>query len=420
MVTMDIFDFERETLHNGLEIFYQKSKLNETHVRVFFKAGGARFDPYGKEGCAHLLEHLLGKRTRHFSDQIARDDFILEHCLDWGIFTDWEIIWLKGTAFQKEVDNLFFFIQEILFNSKIKEDLLEKEKMVVISEMDETQKIENWIKVEMETRKALFGNHPFGRIISPAGTIQTINSVTIKDVINHQRKFFVTSNLVIVTHTNLKLKTLKDKVERFIVLPQGKIKYPKPLENFPKPSRNFLIYSQSKIMNAKKSPEMGESVDVYAVVPALYASTATWHIILSCIKEMLLRKLRYEMSLIYYPYTSQIRWRDLSLLTITIENIPTGKGEKVTKIIQETISEFHRSEKIFDLLKRKTLLGLKNYQALPSKIVDKVMIDIAIHDKPKTLLNDIREVKDLTFRQAAMLVTQWLNEERTLIRILEP
>jgi predicted Zn-dependent peptidase len=416
----DPFDFEREILENGTEIFYQKGERDETEIRVLLKAGGARYDPIGKEGCAHMLEHLIAKKTHYFPDELAMSDFLLEHDLKWDAWTNRESIAIEGNSSSVETNSLFFLLEEFLKRSQLDEELLEKEKEIVISEMKPYQKIKNWVEVELETKRVLYGNHPFSRIVRPSGTLWTVNSLNVDDLVSHRKKFFVAPNLVILIISSLSLEKLKMEIQEHLTLPEGKVEYPKPPKDFPRPAKNLLSYSISEIMGTKeKHWEMGESVEFYTVLPTPEVSWK-WEIVSLVLGEILRRKLRYCMSAIYSLSISATPGRDITELKIEIANISSNKTQNVIDTVKETILHFGEEKRFFEFLKRNKLRRLRNYQSLPWKIADEAIDDIILYDRPITVREEIEEIEKFDFEQAIDWVNRWLNEDRILIRIFTP
>jgi predicted Zn-dependent peptidase len=123
--------------------------------------------------------------------------------------------------------------------------------------------------------------------------------------------------------------------------------------------------------------------------------------------------------MVYDVSVSEFEWRDVTELVIRIRNVPTGKGQEVGSIVQETISQF-REENLFELLKKNTLRRLKNYQDLPSEIADRVTADVAIYDRPITLREKIEETESLDFKKAREWINQWLSKDRILTIVFTP
>jgi len=413
----DPFKFEFERVDNGMEIFYQQGRF-ETEIRLVFKAGGARYDPVGKEGCAHMLEHLIGKKTSNFSEEKAMNAFILEHDLRMTAWTDLESIVIGGNSIKSEWRALFFLLEEILKRSKLNEELLEKEKEIVISEMHPYYKMKEWIDVELETKRILYGNHPFSRIIRPSGTPSSIRSLSVEDLTDHRNRFFVASNLSVVIITNFGLEKVKEEVQKHFSLLEGKVEYPRPPKNFPKPSKNLIEYSVSEILKIEKRPEIGETVEFFWVVPTSVLRGI--EPILFTLRENLMRSLRYEKSLVYNVDVSVREGRDISEIELEIPGVRLNGSQEVVKIVREEILKFSEQRNIFEMIMRNRLRRLYSYQNLPSVIADEAAKDIGIYGRPITIRERIENIERLDSRQARDWVENWLNEDRVLVRIFTP
>jgi hypothetical protein len=210
------------------------------------------------------------------------------------------------------------------------------------------------------------------------------------------------------------------KVQEHLTLPEGRVEYPKPPEDFPKPAKNLLSYSISEITKTKeKYQEIGESVEFYAVVPTPEVSWK-WEIVSLTLEEILRRKLRYCMSAIYSLSISATPGRDVTELKIEIANISSNKAQNVIDTVKEIILRFEEQKRFFDLLKRNKLRRLRNYQTLPWKIADEAIDNIILYDRPITIREEMEEIEKFDFEQAVDWVNRWLNEDRILTRIFTP
>jgi len=73
-LTLKDFGIKREekTLKNGCRVILYKKKNSSLFMKACFLAG-SRFDPKGKEGLAHFVEHMLTSKTKNFAtkDKLA-------------------------------------------------------------------------------------------------------------------------------------------------------------------------------------------------------------------------------------------------------------------------------------------------------------------------------------------------------------
>lgn len=416
----DPFDFEKEVLDDKTELFYQRTRRSETHMRLSLRAGGGRYDPIGKEGRAHMSEHLTGKKTAHFPTEFAISDFDLEHGLEWGARTNWEGIYLLGNSETRKLKYLFFLLKELLVEHQIEEGLLEQEKNVVVQEMDISHKNKNWLKVYLDTNKSLFGNHPLSRMTSPLGTFWSVSSLDINDLKEQRKKFFRAPNLAVVVITSLSQMKIKTMIEEHFTLPDGKnFEYPQPLQTFPQPTENLCTYSIKEITGLSNLEGLSDKIECFAVVPGVEATT-NWMTIGHTLKEIFMRKLRYtEIPLIYTLSVGGTRLRDITVLEFST-GAPQNKAMKVKDLFFEGISQFPQQKRLFELVKKQRLRRLKNFQSLSSKVIEEAMEDIVIFDRPKANRELLKEFEDFTFQNAIDWVNRWLNEERILVRIITP
>ena len=412
------FSLKKVILENGTEIFYKKVKGKEGQIRILLKAGGARYDPPGKEGCAHLLEHLIFKKTENFPHEFLMQKYALDNFLEFGASTSLESLILGGGSIDN-IENLLFILREFLVYHKLEERLLEKEKIVIAREMGNYQKIKVLAHIKLEAKKALFHNHSFSRIINPAGTLWALNSLKIEHLEEHKRKFFIAPNLSIIILTPLPLKEIAPKVEGYLSLPKGeKITYPKPLNVFPKPSKNLISYSFSEVTKTKKMKEMGDRLELLAVIPKSEISPG-WNVIRRSLKQILLSELRYRLFWSYDISVVGFNYRDIYILDMKT-SVPANKGIEAKDLIFEKILNFKKEEGIFNCFKKRRIYELENPIIFLSKIAEEACIDIAVYDRVFTLKEAKEKTEDFGFREATKLVEKWLNPDRFLVYILTP
>ncbi len=418
MQNKEPFSFSKIILENGTEIFYKRIKGKETHIRILLKAGGARYDPVGKEGCAHLLEHLILKKTKNFPNEFLIQRYALENFLEFGASTGLESLILGGGSIDN-IESLLFILREFLIYHRLEKGLLEKEKIVITREMGIYQKIKALAHIKLEVKKALFHNHTFSRIINPAGTLWTLNSLSIEHLEGHKKKFFIAPNLSIIILTSMPLKEIVPKIERYFGLPRGeKIIYPKPLSDFPKPSKGLVSYSFSEVTGSKKMEEMGDRLELLAVIPKAEISPG-WNIIRRSLKEILLSELRYRLSWSYDVSVMGFNYRDIYILDIKT-SVPANKGMEAKDLIFEKILNFKKEERIFNCFKKRRIYELENPIIFPAKIAEEACADIATYDVIFTLKEARQKIKDFSFKEATKLVEKWLNPNRFLVYILTP
>ncbi len=149
---------EKIVLPNGLTIIFDSTPLFRSASVIIAAIGGSRVEKPELSGAAHLLEHLLFKRTKtRDSKQIAYqiDDFGGEV----NAFTDSESLCIYGTVIKSRVGELLEFLSDLLLNPEFNEADLTIEKSIVRQEILEAQD-DTDDYISQEFRKLVWGDDP--------------------------------------------------------------------------------------------------------------------------------------------------------------------------------------------------------------------------------------------------------------------
>ncbi len=177
---------EKIILANGATLINVRvENLPISIVSAWFRAG-SRFDPAGKEGLAHLLEHLLVKRTKKYSDEIERLKAIESHGIKCNAFTSYETSHQYYIQEKSETFKALEFLTDGLCWYVFDEQDLEKEKDIVLNEMREN-KLNPREYIWNLSNQALWKNSSMGR--SFFGDDESINSISESDL-----KLFIQSH----------------------------------------------------------------------------------------------------------------------------------------------------------------------------------------------------------------------------------
>ena len=110
------------------------TKSDTTSVRITVFAG-SRYDPKGKGGLAHLLEHLLVSGSKSFPNPRDLGNLVLAHGGTYDIYTDRECLTFETKTTNENVEDGFRYLSEIIFNPLFTENNLEREKQVIAEEI---------------------------------------------------------------------------------------------------------------------------------------------------------------------------------------------------------------------------------------------------------------------------------------------
>lgn len=192
--------FEKAVLDQGLRIL--TSTMEHTHsVSVgFFIGVGSRYESEKENGITHFIEHMLFKGTD--KRPTARDIAIAIEGVG-GVFNastgrELTTYWAKvgEDHFSIAVDVLV----DMLLNSKLEEEELEKERGVIIEEINMTlDRPSDW--VHLLATELIWPDHPLGR--DQAGTKDTVAGITRTMIHDYLNRHYQPANAVLAIAGNV-------------------------------------------------------------------------------------------------------------------------------------------------------------------------------------------------------------------------
>ncbi len=190
--------FYTHILDNGIKVIFYPLKNYTAHCGLLINTG-TRDELEGEEGMAHFLEHLLfkGTRKRKAREVISRID---EVGGELNAYTTKEETFIYATFLKGEFRKAVELIADVCFNSIFPEKEIEKEKRVVLDEINTTKDDPyEWIYDNFEEK--IFPNHPLGSNI--LGTKKTVKSFTQKKIQNFVTRTYNTDEMVLAVAGNI-------------------------------------------------------------------------------------------------------------------------------------------------------------------------------------------------------------------------
>ncbi|MCO5268627.1 MAG: insulinase family protein [Brumimicrobium sp.] len=239
-------------LDNGMRVVYKHDSSIVAHLGVMMKAG-SKYERENEYGLAHFLEHSFFKGTTH------RKTFHVLSRLDsvggeLNAYTTKEEICVYGSFTDNHFVRAVELLSDILFNSVFPIKEIEKEKAVIIDEINSYLDSPSE-KIFDDFEMYLYPNHPLGHNI--LGSVESVESFTKDDLHNYLERFLFPDNMVISFVGNLKLDFVLKQLNHFFGAFKKKSSLPKiGLPNDSKPFHIELAESnyQSHIMLGGKAP----------------------------------------------------------------------------------------------------------------------------------------------------------------------
>ncbi|VAX33139.1 hypothetical protein MNBD_NITROSPIRAE02-156 [hydrothermal vent metagenome] len=183
----------REVRPNGLVLLHaEKNNLPIVKVTLLIKASPSD-EPPEKAGLANLVAELLpeGTKTRT-SEQISEEIEFIGGDLGASVDRDYTAITLS--VLKKDIEEGFKLLSDILLNPVFPEDEIRREKDLIKGSLKQSEEDPEFV-AEREFRKAVYGPHPYGRLIE--GSPDTIDAISREDLLWFYRAFYRPNNAIL-------------------------------------------------------------------------------------------------------------------------------------------------------------------------------------------------------------------------------
>jgi predicted Zn-dependent peptidase len=212
--------FKKKTLPNGLRILAIPMKDAPSVTVMSLIEAGSEYETKANNGISHFLEHICFKGTikRPTSLDIAKefDGMGAQN----NAFTGNEFTGYYGKCHPKHTEKVLDIIADIYLNPQLPEAELEKEKGVIIEEINMYEDVPQQKVIEVFF-SLLYGDTPAGWSI--AGPKANIQKMTRNDLVAYRTSHYVADKTLIVVGGNIDTTDIFKKVRKaFKDIPTGK------------------------------------------------------------------------------------------------------------------------------------------------------------------------------------------------------
>ncbi|NJO44674.1 MAG: insulinase family protein [Oscillatoriales cyanobacterium RM2_1_1] len=186
-------DVRKTILDNGLTVL-----TKEVHTapvvtaQVWYKIG-SRDEAPGVNGIAHQLEHMLFQGTQKRPIQYGR--LLAALGGDFNAFTSYDQTAYFNTIESDKLESILVLEADRMQNALIHPEQLEKEKQVVVSELQGSEN-SPYYRLNRAVMQAAFPDHPYGLMVG--GTKADVESFTVEKVQSYYQKDYGPENAVLI------------------------------------------------------------------------------------------------------------------------------------------------------------------------------------------------------------------------------
>ncbi|MFA5937042.1 MAG: pitrilysin family protein [Candidatus Paceibacterota bacterium] len=302
--------FYKKVLKNGLRVITVPMKDNPTVTVLVLIEAGSKYETKKINGLSHFLEHMCFKGTvkRPKAIDISKELDALGS--QYNAFTAQEYTGYYAKSDSKHFNQILDIVTDIYLNSTFPEAEMQKEKGVIIEEINMYEDMPNR-HVQDLMMELLYGDQPAGWNI--AGEKKNILNMERKDFVQYKKMHYLPESTVLVVAGQIEEKKVSKEVNKiFGKIPRGKkaqklkIKEiqtkPQALINFKKTDQtHFVLGVRSHDLFNKKNP-------VLSVLAGVLGGGMS---------SRLFQKLREEMGVGYYVRAYNDSYTDHGFLQIS-------------------------------------------------------------------------------------------------------
>jgi len=396
---------KKKIYKNGLRVITIPMKDNPTVTVLFLVGAGSDYEDKNINGISHFLEHMSFKGTiKRPSSKIIAHELDALGC-QYNAFTGNEFTgyYAKGNA--KKFKQIFDIISDIYLNSTFPEKEIEKEKGVIVEEINMYEDLPQELVQDL-FQKVLYSDQPAG--CSTLGTKENIYKMTRNDFVNYKKNYYSTKNTVVVIAGNINEKEIYQEINKSfknisVSSTKKKIKT-KNIQNKPKVLLRYKNTDQTHFILGVRSFSLFDKRNAKIILLASILGAG--------MSSRLFNKLREEMGVAYYVASKNMTFLDRGFFEI----FAGVNNERVYEVIKEILKEckdlINNKVTEEELKKVKSLIvgnlkmslessdSVANFYSEQELLRDEVKsLDEKIKEINKVTINDIKQMAKLIFKE---------------------
>lgn len=393
--------YTKYLLDNGLRIVTEKiPHVKSVSIGIWVETG-SRHEDSSNNGISHFIEHMLFKGTYNRS---AKD--IAESIDNIGgqlnAFTSKECTCFYAKVLDNHLPIAVDVLADMLFNSKFSEEDIEKEKSVVLEEINMYEDSPEDIVHDLLSQ-TLYDGHSLALPI--LGRTNVLKNLTRKDILDYFKKHYTPDNTVISIAGNFDCdETIKQLEASF-----GNWNGSKTTFDIKKPT----ILNKRLKSKSKSTEQLHLSIGMEGVPQGkrdLYSLLVLNNIFGGSMSSRLFQRIREERGLVYSIYSYPSSYKDTGLFAIYAGLNPNHLLTVYELILKEirnlkngslTKEEVNRSK---EQLKGNFILGLESTSSRMTSLGKSELLLEEIYSPKEILekidkisLNDVKDIIDKIF-----------------------
>lgn len=405
---------------NGLRLIINKMEgFVSVSCGVLVKTGSIN-ETEKDNGISHFIEHVMFKGTKkrtafEISDHIDRIGAQI------NAFTSKELTCYYTKSTGEHLENSLEVLSDIFFDSVFDKDELEKEKGVIIEEINMSEDTPEELCLDL-LAKSYYGNSGLGQTI--LGPAKNIKKFTRDDVKGYMDKYYTADNVVISLSGSLDVDKAVELVEKYFAqkFKSKKCASQRKVKSVPAKS----LYKSKRI----EQTHLGFAMPGFTMHDSRCDAASIANIILGGgMSSRLFQKIREELGLAYSVYSYGSQYKDSGVIEICA-GVNTAQRDLAVEAIVSEVKKFKKegiTEQEFlrgkEQIKSAFIMGRESTSSQMLLYGKYLLFLDEVFDVEKRLkkletltIKDVFEVIDLTF-DIEKAATATVGNKRSAIKL---
>jgi len=319
--------FQRKILSNGLRVIAVPMPSLESVTALIMVGAGSRYENKSNNGISHFLEHMAFKGTEKRSTALDIMTLIDGIGGEFNAFTGKEITGYYIKSSKNHIEICLDVISDILQNSKFDKNEIEKERGVILQEINMYEDAP-MRKIGDVYERLVFGNTPLGWDI--AGEKLNIQNMQRQDFLDYMAKLYSADNMTVVIAGGVVAREAFELAEKYF----GK------MSTFDALGYKKVELSQTKpqvFIKQKKTEQAHIAIGFRtagSLTPDRYPLAVLSAILGGGASSRLFHEVREKRGLAYFIRTNSEHYKDNGVLS-TFAGLDPQKIEEAIKVIME-------------------------------------------------------------------------------------
>jgi len=353
--------FKKKVLKNGMRIITVPMADNKTVTVLVLVEAGSKYEDKVENGISHFLEHMCFKGT---TKRPKVGDISLE--LDKlgaqsNAFTSHEFTGYYAKAYSKNIFKLIDVISDMYCNPIFNKKEIEKEKGVIIEEMNLKEDLP-MVKVQESFMEVLYGKTPAGKTI--LGDKDFIKKAKQQDFIDYRNKHYVALATTIVVAGNIDEKKVVKEIEKKFECVSESRKYKKEkVKEIQSKPQTKIVYKKSDQSHLILGVRAFNFFKKDAMVVSILAG-----VLGAGMSSRLFIKLREEMGVCYYVRAGNSTTTDTGCLKVSagVDN------KRIEEVIIVLLEEFNKL--------KNELVSVGELKKVKEKMISSLILELESSD----------------------------------------